>query len=680
MSNYRLVSSRCIMLAFAVLCFFAPARVFAQNPSDDAYNAFTSAFLVRNGNQAYFAKAISGAQHEEPEYFWVQALDIMLVMDVYERTREPSLVPLIRDLVNTAILENGSNTDWSWDIWNDDIGAVATLLARAYLITGDTSFRDIAIDNWKMAYSRPGGWDNVLGGGFYETIDQPDPDDEDHIDRKSALANDYMAMAAAYLYEGTGDSYWLQQSETIYMWVRKNLFIATPAQAVNGLRLGQVNENRWARDKDWLGNPHIVGDLDPSNNVYNSGQFLVVATLLLRLTGNGNYANDAVLAADNVVNGSAILSHPSNDQPNQWAYFFTKGLSQLCNYSDRWPTYYSWMLDNARTAWANRDPGTGLTNNAWSEPTVITNRSETPPLPHTSAAAIWQHLAIPAKFMIINRASGKALDLIGDNFANGAVINQFTANVNSIDQHWMIQPTEGGNHFKIVSARTGKAANIAGDSLDNGAQLIDWLYVMGNTGHQFGLINAGKGFFKIKNVKSGKVLEVSAASAADGAKVQQWTDTGASHQQWRLQPVGDYYIRASHSGRYINVQGGGTTNGSRLNQYDWETNPWFKWRFTNGLDAYYQASPLNALTKSTSIAGPTTAAGAYIQLWDYADNNIGEQEVRIVPKRDGKYKFYWRYGGLSWAIADGDIGNNAPLIQDERSKLPNQEFLLERVP
>jgi Ricin-type beta-trefoil lectin domain-like/Glycosyl hydrolase family 76 len=633
MSNRQSIRAQCIMLAFATLCFFAPARVFAQNPADDAYNAFTSAFLVRNGNQAYIAQAISGPKHAKPEYFWVQALSIMLVMDVYDRTRDPALVPLIRDLINTAILENGRNTDWSWDIWNDDIGSVAALLARAYLITGDASFRDIAIKNWKMAYSRPGGWDNVLGGGFYETIDQPNPGDEDYIDRKSALANDYMAMAAAYLYEGTGDTYWLQQSETIYAWVRNNLFVSTPAQAVNGLRLGQVSENLWARDKDWRGRPHKIGELDPSNNVYNSGQFLVVAMQLLRLTRNGRYADDAVLAANNVVNNSAILSHPSNDQPNQWAYFFTKGLSELCNYTDRWPTYYNWMLNNAKTAWANRDPGTGLTNNAWSKPTTISNRDETPPLPHTSAVAIWQHLAIPAKFMIINRASGKALDLIGDNFANGAVINQLTANANSADQHWMILPTEEGNHFKIVATRTGKAANITGNSLDDGAQLIDWFYVMGNTGQQFDLINAGDGFFKIKNVKSGKVLEVNAASGADGAKVQQWTDNAGAHQQWRLQPVGDYYIRASHSDRYINVQGGGNANGSRLNQYDWQTNPWFKWRFTNRLNGFYQVSPLNALTKAVSIAGPTTAAGAYIQLWDYVGSNRGEQEVRIVPKK-----------------------------------------------
>ncbi len=56
--------------------------------------------------------------------------------------------------------------------------------------------------------------------------------------------------------------------------------------------------------------------------------------------------------------------------------------------------------------------------------------------------------------------------------------------------------------------------------------------------------------FKIRNVRSAKILDLDGASLADGAKIQQWTDSGVNHQQWRLQPVGDYFIRTTN-GKYI---------------------------------------------------------------------------------------------------------------------------------
>lgn len=65
---------------------------------------------------------------------------------------------------------------------------------------------------------------------------------------------------------------------------------------------------------------------------------------------------------------------------------------------------------------------------------------------------------------------------------------------------------------------------------------------------------------KIVNVHSQLVLEVKGAARGDGGLVQQFTDTGKSHQQWRLAVVDQdktgenlYKIENVHSGKVLEV-------------------------------------------------------------------------------------------------------------------------------
>lgn len=278
-------------------------------------------------------------------------------------------------------------------------------------------------------------------------------------------------------------------------------------------------------------------------------------------------------------------------------------------------------------------------------------------------------------FMLVNRASGKCMDLIGGNTANGAVINQWTYDYNGPNQRWQILPVENG-HYRIISWVSGKCACVSGDSLNDGAQILNWDYVGGNPSQQWDFIHIGNGWFKIRNVWSGKCLDVDGGSTADNAKIQQWTDNGGAAQQWRLQPWGDYYIKAD-SGKYVCVENCGSTNGYRIIQYQFETNPWFKWRFENVGDGWYKVSSLNALSRCIDVSGVSTEPGADCILWDYLGG--GNQKVRIEPKPSGRFKFYFQHDGMTWDIPGGQTGNNVPLEQYSDNSNPWQEFTLERV-
>lgn len=280
-------------------------------------------------------------------------------------------------------------------------------------------------------------------------------------------------------------------------------------------------------------------------------------------------------------------------------------------------------------------------------------------------------------FMLVNKNSGKAIDLIAGNASNGAPIRQWSFDYNSNNQHWAVLPTEGGNHFKIISQVSGKCLCIAEDSTALNAATHAWDYIAGNTSHQWDLLDAGNGWYRIKNVRSGYVLDVANFSTADNATILQWNDTGTANQLFRLQPWGDYFIQAA-SGRYVCVANRGSTNGELVIQYDWENNPWFKWRFESVGEGNLKCSSLNALGRVLCPQYGNTVAGQNCHIWDYNPSNIGDQKVRIKPLTNGKFKFFFTHDGYSWDMPGGQTGNNVPVQQYPNNGNSWQEFTLKR--
>jgi len=135
---------------------------------------------------------------------------------------------------------------------------------------------------------------------------------------------------------------------------------------------------------------------------------------------------------------------------------------------------------------------------------------------------------------IINKFSGKAVDLINGDTTNGARVNQWTSDINSANQKWSIEPAPNG-HSKIISSVSGKALSVVNGSLSDGAQIHDWDYSDAGLDQQWDLIDVGNGWDEIRNVKSGKALDVADYSTQNDGKLQQWTYGGTDNQLWKLQ-------------------------------------------------------------------------------------------------------------------------------------------------
>ncbi len=151
--------------------------------------------------------------------------------------------------------------------------------------------------------------------------------------------------------------------------------------------------------------------------------------------------------------------------------------------------------------------------------------------------------AINGRYVLVNRNSGRVLEVAGASTGSGANLRQnayagFTAN----HQHWDIVPLDsrsGGDYsyFTIRAVHSGKAADLDGWSHVDGANIIQW-DAANEENQQWFFEYVGDGWFTIRNRWSGKCLDVASSSTANGANVQQWTTLQGLNQQWRLIPVG----------------------------------------------------------------------------------------------------------------------------------------------
>ncbi|MGY0231846.1 glycosyl hydrolase family 95 catalytic domain-containing protein [Longispora urticae] len=137
-------------------------------------------------------------------------------------------------------------------------------------------------------------------------------------------------------------------------------------------------------------------------------------------------------------------------------------------------------------------------------------------------------------FVLVNRRSGKAIDVPGASQTAGTALIQYTQH-GAVNQRWRFADV-GGGEYTVTSVSSGLLADVNGGSTADGATIIQWT-ATGATNQRWRLVDAGGGYVKVVSVKSGKVVGVAGSSTADSAAVVQQTDTGDSSQQWRMLPA-----------------------------------------------------------------------------------------------------------------------------------------------
>jgi predicted alpha-1,6-mannanase (GH76 family) len=304
-----------------------------------ALAAFTRSFYVANDGRAYFRRTGAGSQAT----FWAEAEMIEMVEDASQATGKPLYKHMLTALMTGFRSEYGSN----WTAirpYNDDVLWMVIAAMRAYIITGNTAYRDLAKSNYDQVYAR--SWSPALGGGLWWTTQRT---------AKNTTTAAPAIIAACELYETLHEASYLSQAASLFAWLSDHLFDAKSGAVYDGISYGSDG-----------------AAVSRASYTYNQGTFIGAAALLYRLTGNELYYNDALAALSYTkarLTSNDILKSEGSPNGNRggfkgifirWATFFVR--------ENHITSYSAWFQQNAQVAWSHRNRSSLIGDN-WSAPT-----------------------------------------------------------------------------------------------------------------------------------------------------------------------------------------------------------------------------------------------------------------------------------------------------------------------
>jgi len=135
---------------------------------------------------------------------------------------------------------------------------------------------------------------------------------------------------------------------------------------------------------------------------------------------------------------------------------------------------------------------------------------------------------------LVNRNSGKALDVPGGNPANNTQLIQWEDNGNNNQQYRII--SDGNGYYTIVNKGTNKALDNAGSTLDN-APVVEWDQTNSDN-QKWKIIDTDDGYYKLQVKSSQKYMDVQDASLGNNAGIVTKNSSTAFSQQWKIQKGG----------------------------------------------------------------------------------------------------------------------------------------------
>jgi len=136
----------------------------------------------------------------------------------------------------------------------------------------------------------------------------------------------------------------------------------------------------------------------------------------------------------------------------------------------------------------------------------------------------------PDVYKLVNRKSGKVLDVEGRSKDDGHKLHQWNYSGGN-NEKWKVVPQEDG--YQLVCVDSGKALNVPQTQTGDGIALTQ--ANPAKTPFQLWKIEKTDGnFYKLSAQGSGKALAVGGDPTKDGSPIIQTTYTGAPEQQWKL--------------------------------------------------------------------------------------------------------------------------------------------------
>jgi endonuclease/exonuclease/phosphatase family metal-dependent hydrolase len=139
----------------------------------------------------------------------------------------------------------------------------------------------------------------------------------------------------------------------------------------------------------------------------------------------------------------------------------------------------------------------------------------------------------PNDFQLVNRATGKCLDVYNWSTSDGGDVRQWTC-TGGTNQRWRIEPLADGTS-RIVNTNSDKVLDVANCGTADGTDIQQYTW-WNNNCQRWQLVDTDSGWVRLLNPNSGKVADVADCNSADGTDVRLWTWLNNDCQQFSLQP------------------------------------------------------------------------------------------------------------------------------------------------
>lgn len=272
---------------------------------------------------------------------------------------------------------------------------------------------------------------------------------------------------------------------------------------------------------------------------------------------------------------------------------------------------------------------------------------------------------LSGNFKIMNRNSGKYLDLDNNKTDNNTAIVQFDDEGVDASQTWTFtEVMKGKGVYSICSyGNKNRGMDVVDFSKENGAQVQLYDY-LGNPHQQFILYDCGEGYYQLVARNSGKVVEIPQSSKGNGEWIKIYDNNGTHTQQWAV--VENRYNEASavtlytdkgYKGKAVTLSEG-EYNLSRMGLYNLKDNDMSSLKVTPGFKVtIYEDDNFNGKSKSY------TASESFVgEEWN---DKMSSLKVEACGKSglSGDYKLQNRNSGKFLDLDNNNTDNKTAIVQ-----------------
>ncbi|MBA3936564.1 MAG: RICIN domain-containing protein [Planctomycetes bacterium] len=242
-------------------------------------------------------------------------------------------------------------------------------------------------------------------------------------------------------------------------------------------------------------------------------------------------------------------------------------------------------------------------------------------------------------YRFTSQASGKCLDVPGSTGAAGTVLQQYTDNGTNA-QRWKIEDL--GDGYRITSQANGLRVDVQGGGLSDGTR-VDQAADNGGAAQRWMIVDRGDGTMKVIAKVSGMCLDVLHSGTTDGTPINQSPDNGSDAQRWRIDRIqtsglasgATYKLTAQCSGKCLDVNAAGTSDGTNVQQWTGNGTPAQRWRLDDQGGGWWKLTA-QCSGKCLDVNGASTANDANVQQW--TDNGGTAQRWKIDDMGGGWYR------------------------------------------